>query len=191
MEKSVILSLKSQSPHPTPQPASGSTKPGDSHKWAVWVCARQQPLAVLMLQHRVWWGKGSVRAWPGWEERVRAGKAAPGEEVSWGAELAGQWCSGDTVLVWCPPAPCPGHSPAPTCSPSAAQGSRLVRRCHGCRFDVAAVTVPSCWGWQPTISPPHYFWLSVLPWLEGPGFVKDVSSHIVKQISNWPEGYFL
>lgn len=31
----------------------------------------------------------------------------------------------------------------------------------------------------PTISPPHYTWLSVLLWLEGTGFVKDVSSHIV------------
>lgn len=42
-----------------------------------------------------------------------------------------------------------------------------------------------------TVPPAHNSWFSALLWLEGPGFVKDVSSHIQKQIPNWPKGYFL
>lgn len=147
-----------------------------------------------MLQHHFPLGEGLVHAFLDWEKRVKKGKAIP----RWGGELGcrageGERCCWEEWYLHSDLPELRSPRALPTFSPSLFPWRRSV---------VAGWGVPSLQVLYDSHGSPlflrmtiHNFsstlLLSVLLWLEGPGFVKDVSSHVVKQISNWPKGYFL
>lgn len=102
-----------------------------------------------------------------WSGTLGKAQPAPGEEGSWDAAGKSWVCT-----VTSPSFMASGHFP----------------HCHNLVQGWAGGALPAGLGdssgclWllmMTTISPPRYFWLSVLLWMEGPGSVKDVSSHIV------------
>lgn len=156
MERSQILSLKAN-PRPTHQLASCNIKPRGSHRWAAWA-----GIAASLSLGFSWLGK----------ETVGKSKASPG----WGGELG---CCWEELYLH-------SHLPSFTASGHFPHSHNLFPKpmCRGWARSALPAGLGDSSGcpgllMMTTISPPHYFRLSALLWLEGPGFVKDVSSHIV------------